>query len=520
MPLAAGNDAAKLYEQGRKAERSGQMARAYLLYSRAAALDPTNQFYWLKSQAMQSRAALESPPKMPLAATAKTDEGVGAAAGSAFDDLTLRDRALRTPQPPVELKASPGPRDFDLRGDAKLLWERVAHAFGLDAVFDGDYQAGPPLSFQITQSGYRDALHAAEAATGSFVVPISPRLFLVVKDTEQKRREVEPTVEVTIPIPQATASQDLIEIAQAVRQLFTLEHMAWDSHQNVIVLRDRISRVAPARQVFEELLHHRPQVDIELELLEVDRSYSLAYGVDSPTTFPLLYMGTFWQSPLSIPSSITKLLTFGGGQTLFGIGVANATLLANMTRTSSRFLLRTGVRALDGLPATLHVGDKIPVLTSGYFGPASFSTGGQVYQPPPAFTFEDLGVSLKVTPHIHSMDEVTLDIEVEFKVVTGDSINGIPIISNRKMVSKVRLREGEWGVVAGLMTSSEARTIHGIAGLSSIPVLGQLLRKNNKDESTDEVLMIIKPTLLNLPPDQFVTPAIFTGSEVRPLTPL
>ena len=128
-------------------------------------------------------------------------------------------------------------------------------------------------------------------------MPISDRLFLVVKDTEQKRRELEPTVLAAIPVPQATATQELVEIAQAVRQLFTLEHMAWDSQQNVVILRDRISRVVPARQVFDELVHHRPQVEIEIELLEVDRSYSLAYGVDMPTTFPLMYLGTFWNSP-------------------------------------------------------------------------------------------------------------------------------------------------------------------------------------------------------------------------------
>jgi hypothetical protein len=59
QPLAAVDDAAKIYDDGRKAERAGQMARAYLLYSQAAALDPSNQLYWLKSQAVQSRAASE-----------------------------------------------------------------------------------------------------------------------------------------------------------------------------------------------------------------------------------------------------------------------------------------------------------------------------------------------------------------------------------------------------------------------------------------------------------------------------
>jgi len=168
----------------------------------------------------------------------------------------------------------------------------------------------------------------------------------------------------------------------------------------------------------------------------------------------------------------------------------------------------------------MHVGEKFPVLTAGYFGPASSSQGGTVYTPPPSFSFEDLGVNMKVTPHIHGMDDVTLELEMEFEVLSGETNNGIPLISNRKLTSKIRLREGEWGVVAGLLSSSEARSISGIAGLSNIPVLGQLFREYNKDETTSEVLIIIRPTLLNPPPDQLVTPPIWTGTETRPLTPL
>jgi general secretion pathway protein D len=200
--------------------------------------------------------------------------------------------------------------------------------------------------------------------------------------------------------------------------------------------------------------------------------------------------------------------------------VADATLIANMSRSFSRTLTRSDIRAVDGTAAAMHVGERFPVLTAGYYGPASSSQGGTVYLPPPSFSFEDLGVNLKVTPHIHGMDEVTLDLETEFKVLTGETNNGIPIIASRKLTSKIRLREGEWGVVGGLLSSSEARTIRGIAGLASIPVLGSLFKQYSKDESTSEVLMIIKPTLLNPSPDQVATPPIWTGSEMRPLTPL
>jgi general secretion pathway protein D len=516
-PLGAVDNAAKIFEQAQKEERAGHMTQAYLLYSQAAALEPGNQFYWMKRMAVQARAALESPPKGPdSAAKPAADE-----LASPFDAMNARDRAVvRTPQPPVHLRGEPGSKDFDLRGSAKALWEQVPRAYGLDTVFDGDYQAGPVLHFHLTGADYREALHALEAATGSFLVPISARLMLVVKDTEQKRREVEPEEVVVIPVPQATTTQEVTEIAQAVRQLFTLEHVAFDTHQSMIVLRGRNSLLKPAQAVFEELLHHRPQVDIQMELLEVDLSSSLIYGVDLTPTLPITYLGTFWHSIPSIPSGVSGLLTFGGGQSLFGIAIASATAMAQLTRANTRSLLRSEVRAVDNTSATMHVGNRLPVLTSGYFGPASFSQGGQVYMPPPSFSFEDLGVTMKVTPRIHGMDEVTLDLDTEFKVVSGQSLNGIPIISNRKLTTKVRLLEGESAVVAGLLTSNQARTLGGIAGVSNIPVLGELFRQTDKELQTTEVLLVIKPTLLNLPPDQFVTPTIFTGPSTRPITPL
>jgi len=238
------------------------------------------------------------------------------------------------------------------------------------------------------------------------------------------------------------------------------------------VLRDRVSRVEPARMLFQELLHSRPQVEIAFDLIELDRSSSLTYGLDLPDSFPLLYLGGFWHQP--------------GGDSVVNCAAGHNSAeakpclawplpmrlcFANMARSSSRSLTHTEVRALDGTTATMHVGDRFPVLSSGYFGPASFYSGsGALYTPPPSFTFEDLGINVKVTPHIHSVEEVTLELETEFKVLTGQSLNGIPIISTRKLSSKVTLRDGEWGIVSGLVTSNEARSMHGIPGLSEIPV--------------------------------------------------
>ena len=171
------------------------------------------------------------------------------------------------------------------------------------------------------------------------------------------------------------------------------------------------------------------------------------------------------------------------------------------------------------MPATFHVGNKYPVLTSGYFGPSSFSGPG-AYTPPPSFNFEDLGLILKVTPRIHGTEDTSLELEAEFKVLAGQALNGIPIISSRKLTSKVRLKDNEWAMVAGMMTATEAKSISGLAGLSEIPGFGALIRQNNRSKDADEVLILLRPRLLSLPPDETVTRSVWVGTETRPMLPL
>ncbi len=138
----------------------------------------------------------------------------------------------------------------------------------------------------------------------------------------------------------------------------------------------------------------------------------------------------------------------------------------------------------------------------------------------PSFNYEDLGLTVKVTPHVHGMDEVSLDVEAGYEVLAGQSSNGVPALGQNKLQSKVRVREGEWAVLAGLATTSEARTITGPAGLDRLPVIGTVFRKNDRDDESTDVLVVLRPTLINLPPDQYVGRTLWVGSETRLAIPL
>ena len=387
----------ELYEFGRDAEKKGHMAQAYLLYSEAATMEPRNQTYWLRSQAVRSRAALEAKPVPPVSAV--TGDGSLEQAGPPLEAATKGDLAdARKDLPPSDLAGGDLVRDFDLSGDSKKVYTDVAKAFGLDCIFDGDYQPMPALHFRMDSVGYRDALHGLEFATGTFLVPIASKLFLVSKDTPQKRTQNEPMVAVTIPLPDAGVQQDFTTLVDGVKQATGIEKVSYDSQTRTLVIRDRLSRVLPARALLEQLLYPRAQVMMELELVEVSRSKTTTYGVNFPTIFSLNALTNWLGNQVTPPTNISGLLSFGGGKTLLGMGIMDAATVAQMSESSGKVLWAAELRGEERQPTTLHVGNRYPVLTSGYFGESgsSATTAGTTATVPGTGTGTGTGVATGV----------------------------------------------------------------------------------------------------------------------------
>jgi len=514
--LAWGSDrgeAKRLAREASASEKAGHLVEAYALYTQAARLDPANHDYLMKAQELRPFAQLAGKPKHVLP---PPDFGDGHLTPAELADV-------RSPRPPIELAPKTGTQDFDLRGDGRTLFERVARAFGLMVVFEAEYQPGAQVRFQIDGVDCRAALRALEVATNSLVIPAAGRLIFVANDTQEKRTRYEETMSVAIPIPDTVTPQELQEVVAGVRGAMELKSIVVDNAEHLVVLRDRVSKVRPAQALFEQLMRARTQVDIEVELLATDDSFSLSWGFPLPNDLPLLDFGNIGGpvAPASAPSGYSAFMSFGGGKTLIGIGVTSSSLFGQVTKGLTASEYDAHVAASDGLPSSMNIGQKYPIATTQYSGSTGTSgTSNLVGVPAPSVQFEDLGLNLKITPHVHGTDEISLDVEAQLELLGSASIDGIPELDNTKYQASVRVRAGQWAVIAGMVTNSQAKTITGLAGLASIPILGPAFSNNTKSHDRGETLIVIKPTLRSMPPSESSTRTFWTGSETRPQTVL
>ena len=505
--------------KAKRAAKAGDLHNAYAYFAQASALQPHNKGYRTQMAAAQTAGGVSiSTGVAPAPFVLSSDD--------AFDSINAREFANgRQLASPPRLNATPGKFNFNLNDQPRVLFNTVAAKFNLQAVFDGEYPpSATPVRFDVDAMNYRDALTALQAATGSFIIPISPRVFMVARDTAQKRTELEQTVMLTIPVPDASSLQELTEAVQLVRQATNVEKIAWDSAQNQIVIRDQVSRAAAAQALLAQLVAWQPQVMIDVEMLQVNDTDISKYGFTVTANYPLVYLGGVLRNAATVPTGVTSLLAFGGGRTLVGIAAAEVQSLFNETISTGRAVYSAQVRAGNGVAGTFHVGEKYPIITGGFIN-AGASAGNPNFVTTPAVSYEDLGLEIKLTPRIHpefSGDggSVTLEVDANYETLTGQSADGIPVIARNHLTSDVRLRNEEWAVVGGMMGKSDSKARTGFGGLMNIPLLGNFFKSVSTDNESSSLLIGIRPHIVSLPPGDRVTKGMHVGSDAHPYIPL
>ncbi len=165
----------------------------------------------------------------------------------------------------------------------------------------------------------------------------------------------------------------------------------------------------------------------------------------------------------------------------------NARLNALVSSGHAEILATPKLLTLNNHEADLLIGETYPVT---YFDARS---GGQQVQ------FVDIGVKLRLTPTIGSDGSVTAEMHPEYSAIEG-FVGGYPVLTSRKVDSRLRVRDGETIVLGGLVRDIDSESLTRVPGLSSIPVLGKLFQDRQRTHQRDEVIFLITPHILHRAP--------------------
>ena len=115
-------------------------------------------------------------------------------------------------------------------------------------------------------------------------------------------------------------------------------------------------------------------------------------------------------------------------------------------------------------------------------------------------------MNLVITPEISASGDITLEVIAEFSILgddravsSGENALVVPTFLTRNVTNVIRLRDGETGLIGGLIQGSEATSVTGALGLSSVPIIGSLFGNNQKRVEENEVLISLTPRIVRAP---------------------
>ena len=161
------------------------------------------------------------------------------------------------------------------------------------------------------------------------------------------------------------------------------------------------------------------------------------------------------------------------------------------------------MRVAQGNEATFRVGSRFPILNATFAPIFNSPAISQVIQNNsfqaafPSFNYEDIGLSMKAKPVVNGNSDVTLQLELQFRSLQGQSFNGVPVIANREYKGSITLTNGEPAVVAGSVSRTEQRSLNGIPGLGAVPAVNHIMVTNSKEVDEDELLIVITPRVIS-----------------------
>jgi general secretion pathway protein D len=555
------------FKQGRKAEDLHDYDAAFDYYQKALKTDPDNAEYQIKfNQARFDAGELHIKNGLKLRergelenAASEFQKATSTDASSAVAEQELRktirmiddakrassavsvapvDRGESLAQLPPEIKPlSRAPVNLKMSNDAKMIFDIIGKLAGLTIIYDPDFPARR-VSVDLNNVTLEQALDVMSVESKAHWTPMTENIILVFPDQPQKRRDYEEQVMRTFYLSNTVQPQELTEVVTGLRQLLDLKRIQQLNARNAIVIRATPGQLALAEKFIQDIDTAQPEVVVQVSVLEarVDKMRNLGILPGQTASVTVVPPGTTsinnnntsnnGTTTGTTTTSTTGVLSLQNLSHLnssdTSVTLPNFTANALLNDSTTRIIQNPELRSIDGQAAKLNIGDRVPVATGSFqAGVGVGSSAGGFVNPlvNTQFQYIDVGTNVEITPRVHPNHEVSLKVSVEVSSVTNQqNIGGIqqPIISQRKVIHDIRLKEGESSILGGLITKSDTKQINGWPGLAHVPILRYFFSEDSRSSEDDEILVVLTPHIVRMPEwTRSNLTTLYAGSETN-----
>jgi len=487
--------------------------------------------------------ALALDPKNPVVSQHIEDLAILSGTAPAGDNITA------TIAPPIELTPTPGRHSFHLKSSEQEILRRVLDGYGIRMIAD-DSLGTLTVRFDADDIDYAQAASMVTLVTNSIIVPLDPVRVLVAKDTKENRAKYDRLSVETVFLPGLTATE-FADIGNLARNVLGITQTALQPDRGTLIVRAPVANLVALNKTLVDLLDGKSEVLLDVKVYQVENTRTRLYGIQLPQTTTVFNVPTELNSIISQNSTLVQQIissglasagdyaaiaailiasgevsssilnqpfaTFGGGQTLTGLTSNGINGNLSLNAADTRALDQVQLRLDDNAEGTVRSGTRYPITTSSYSSIASTSvsipgitTAGlsgvlaglginasslSTAQPIPQVQYEDLGLTLKVTPRVERNDDVTLKLDFKIQALQGASLNGLPVLTNRSYTADIHLLNGASALVVGDLSRQESNAVSGTPGLSELPGFAAL-SSTSKEFDVSNLAILVTPHIL------------------------
>ena len=362
----------------------------------------------------------------------------------------------------------------------KNVFEVLSRSSGINFVFDRDVRPDLKTTIFVRNTTIEEAVRFLLTTNQLEMKVMNQSTILVYPNLPNKLKDYQELTVKSFYLANADVKQtlNLIKTVVKTRDVFI------DERLNMLTMRDTPEAIRMAEKLIAAQDLAEPEVMLELEVLEVGRNRLTELGIRYPSQLSVGVEGARGAGTATLGE------TKGSWDNITRINITDPAVILNLQKQDgdTNLLANPRIRVKNREKAKIHIGDKLPVITTTSTANVGVSE---------SVTYLDVGLKLDVEPNVFLEDEVGIKVGLEVsnivQQITTRSGTLVYRLGTRNTSTSLRLKNGETQVLAGLLQDEERNTADKVPGLGDLPVIGRLFGSHRNEHNKTEIILLITP---------------------------